>query len=157
MVLFAPSKDSDQPAHLHTLIKVFEGHSIGCQGIPAYMYIIFIYVCFQMNIRKALEKVIEWQAAASQLKPYLPVQDKVLTTWFKTLQEFKKDLPVLHKLANDALKVSYQNTDKKSDENKTISTNLYPPTKGYLRETCKSQNINPIYLTLSSPSVSFRS
>ena len=41
--------------------------------------------------------------------------------------------------------------------NKTNSTNLYPPTKGYLRETCKSQNINPIYLTLSSPSVSFRS
>ena len=32
-----------------------------------------------------------------------------------------------------------------------------PPTKGYLRETCKSQNINPIYLTLSSPSVLFRS
>ena len=41
--------------------------------------------------------------------------------------------------------------------NKTNSTNLYPPTKGYLRETCKSQNINPIYLSLSSPSVSFRS
>ena len=31
------------------------------------------------------------------------------------------------------------------------------PTKGYLRETCKSQNINPIYLTLSSPTVSFKS
>ena len=30
------------------------------------------------------------------------------------------------------------------------SMNLYPPTKGILRETCKSQNINPIYLTLSS-------
>ena len=64
-----------------------------------------IVACLQMNIRKALEKVIEWQAAASQLKPYLPVQDKVLTTWFRTLQDFKKDLPVLHKLANDALKV----------------------------------------------------
>ena len=25
--------------------------------------------------------------------------------------------------------------------NKTNSMNLYPPTKGYLRETCKSQNI----------------
>ena len=34
---------------------------------------------------------------------------------------------------------------------------LISPTKGYLRETCKSQNINPIYLTLSSPSVLFRS
>ena len=33
-------------------------------------------------------------------------------------------------------------------------TNL---TKGYLRETCKSQNINPIYLTLSSPLVLYRS
>ena len=32
-------------------------------------------------------------------------------------------------------------------DNRTNSTNLYPPTKGYLRETCKSQNINPIYLT----------
>ena len=32
--------------------------------------------------------------------------------------------------------------------NKTYSTNLYPPMKGYLRETCKSQKINPIYLTL---------
>ena len=42
-------------------------------------------------------------------------------------------------------------------ENKTNWTNLYPPTKGYLRETCKSQNINPIYLALSSPSVLFRS
>ena len=41
--------------------------------------------------------------------------------------------------------------------NKANSTNLYPPTKGYLRETCKSQNIYPIYLTLSSPTVSFRS
>ena len=44
-----------------------------------------------------------------------------------------------------------------SDMNKTNLTNLYPPTKGYLRETCKSRNINPIYLTLSSLSVSFRS
>ena len=42
-------------------------------------------------------------------------------------------------------------------KNKANLTNLYPPTKGYLRETCKSQNINPIYLTLSSPTVSFRS
>ena len=42
-------------------------------------------------------------------------------------------------------------TDKQTDGrkgNKTNSTNLYPPTKGNLRETCKSQNINPIYLNL---------
>ena len=45
----------------------------------------------------------------------------------------------------------------KPKAHKANSTNLYPPTKGYLRETCKSQNINPIYLTLSLPTVSFRS
>ena len=45
----------------------------------------------------------------------------------------------------------------KKRQNKANSTNLYPPTKGYLRETCKSQKINPIYLTHSSPTVSFRS
>ena len=45
----------------------------------------------------------------------------------------------------------------KTKQNKANSTNLYPPTKGYLRETCKSRNIKPIYLTLSSPTVSFRS
>ncbi|KAL3832089.1 hypothetical protein ACJMK2_023767 [Sinanodonta woodiana] len=58
----------------------------------------------KMNMKKALEKVIEWQAAASQLRPYLPEADLLLTTWFRKLQEFKKDLPILHKLANDALK-----------------------------------------------------
>ena len=36
----------------------------------------------------------------------------------------------------------------KTKNNKTNSTNLYPQTEGYLRETCKSQNINPIYLNL---------
>ena len=40
--------------------------------------------------------------------------------------------------------------------NKANSKNLYPPTKGYLRETCKSENKNPIYLTLNSPTLSFR-
>lgn len=64
-----------------------------------------------MNIKKALEKIIEWQAAAAQLKPYvdkkssLPEGEKLLNHWFTSLNEFKKDLPILHKLANDALKV----------------------------------------------------
>ncbi|XP_052095798.1 dynein heavy chain domain-containing protein 1-like isoform X11 [Mytilus californianus] len=64
----------------------------------------------KMNIKKALEKVIEWQAAAAQLKPYLdrksslPEAEKLLSHWFTSLNEFKKDLPILHKLANDALK-----------------------------------------------------
>ena len=32
--------------------------------------------------------------------------------------------------------------------NKTNSSNLYPPIRGYIRETCKSQHINPISPTL---------
>ena len=47
-------------------------------------------------------------------------------------------------------KVSRQ---KQKDENKTNSPNLYPPMKGYFRETYKSQNINPIYL---NPKLTFR-
>ena len=62
-------------------------------------------VVVQMNTKKALEKVIEWQSAAAQLKPHLPPGDAVLTAWYRSLQDFKKDLPVLYKLANDALKV----------------------------------------------------
>ena len=30
--------------------------------------------------------------------------------------------------------------------NKTKSSNLYPLTKGCVKEICKSQNINPIYI-----------
>ena len=47
--------------------------------------------------------------------------------------------------------------EKKNNLKQDKFDNFYPPTKGYLRETCKSQNVNPIYLTLSSPSVLFRS
>ncbi|XP_069111192.1 dynein heavy chain domain-containing protein 1-like isoform X2 [Argopecten irradians] len=58
----------------------------------------------KMNIKKALEKLFEWQSAAAQLKPYLPQGDQVLGAWFHSMSEFKKNLPVLHKLANEALK-----------------------------------------------------
>ena len=40
------------------------------------------------------------------MKPHLPQGDEVLAFWYKYLNEFKKDLPLLHKLSNDALKVS---------------------------------------------------
>nr|KAG5709415.1 hypothetical protein BaRGS_029264 [Batillaria attramentaria] len=63
-----------------------------------------------MNIKKALEKVIEWQSAAAQLKPHLPSGDAVLTSWYRSLQDFRKDLPVLYKLANDALKERHWQT-----------------------------------------------
>ncbi|XP_048242736.1 dynein heavy chain domain-containing protein 1-like [Haliotis rufescens] len=58
----------------------------------------------KMHIKKSLEKVMEWQSAAAQLKPHVPYGDRVLSTWFTTLQEFKKDLPLLHRLSNEALK-----------------------------------------------------
>ncbi|XP_035825634.1 dynein heavy chain domain-containing protein 1 [Aplysia californica] len=58
----------------------------------------------KINIKKALEKVIEWQSAASQLKPLVGHGDSVLTAWYRQLQDFRKDLPILHKLANDALR-----------------------------------------------------
>lgn len=60
---------------------------------------------WQMNIKKALERVTEWLSAAAQLRPYLPEGDKVLISWYSSMQDFRKDLPVLFKLANDALKV----------------------------------------------------
>ncbi|XP_025095393.1 dynein heavy chain domain-containing protein 1-like isoform X2 [Pomacea canaliculata] len=58
----------------------------------------------KMNIKKALERVTEWLSAAAQLRPYLPEGDKVLISWYSSMQDFRKDLPVLFKLANDALK-----------------------------------------------------
>ena len=59
----------------------------------------------QLSARKALDKISEWQSAAGQMKPHLPSGDEVLAFWYKYLNEFKKDLPLLHKLSNDALKV----------------------------------------------------
>ncbi|XP_041378669.1 uncharacterized protein LOC121390863, partial [Gigantopelta aegis] len=58
----------------------------------------------KINTRKALEKIMEWQAAAAQLKPHLPYADPVLTTWVIAMQEFKSELPLLHKLTHDAIK-----------------------------------------------------
>ena len=57
-----------------------------------------------MNTRKALDKLTEWQAAAGQLRNHLPVDDQVLVHWYRMLVDFKQDLPLLHKLSNDALK-----------------------------------------------------
>ena len=57
-----------------------------------------------MNTRKALDKITEWQAAAGHLKNHVPPQDDVLVYWYRMLVDFKKILPLLHKLSNDALK-----------------------------------------------------
>jgi len=58
-----------------------------------------------MQAQKALDKITEWLSIATQMQSYLPSGDKVLAYWFSSLENFKKDLPLLHKMASDALKV----------------------------------------------------
>ena len=58
-----------------------------------------------MNVTKALDKVTDWQQAASQLKQQLPQGDRVLAHWYRLLSDFKQDLPLLKKLSSNALKV----------------------------------------------------
>jgi hypothetical protein len=62
---------------------------------------------FQMNVKKVFEKVNEWQAAAVQIKKHVPVDDAVLIFFYRQLQDFKQELPLLYKLSSDALKVQY--------------------------------------------------
>ena len=77
-------------------------------------------------------------------------------------QDFSNDTTCMHHLRRPFQSKKY---DPKVDllfgkqhvKTRQIVPIYIPPTKGYLRETCKSQNINPIYRTLSSPSVLFRS
>lgn len=59
-----------------------------------------------MSAQKALDKITEWLAVATQIQSYLPAGDLVLAYWFNLLEDFKKELPILHKMASDALKVS---------------------------------------------------
>lgn len=39
------------------------------------------------------------------MKAHVPRGDAVLAAWFKMLKDFKQDLPLLHKLSHEALKV----------------------------------------------------
>lgn len=103
MIIFLKIISRELDNFIYLYIKKI--HSIGKCVSKITLTMTYIFVLYQMNIRKVLEKVIEWQAAAGQLKPYLPPGDQVLSYWFTCLGEFKKDLPILHKLANDALKV----------------------------------------------------
>ena len=64
----------------------------------------------------------------------------------RKLIEFYQILYIHQGCGNPMPDLSDTGNFDEAQKNKTNSTNLYPPTKGYLRETCKSQNINPIYL-----------
>ena len=62
--------------------------------------------CEQMNVAQVYEKVNVWQAAAQKMKDNLPQDDQLLAHFYQLLQDFKQDLPLLHKLSSTALKVS---------------------------------------------------
>nr|XP_006818816.1 PREDICTED: uncharacterized protein LOC100376274 [Saccoglossus kowalevskii] len=58
----------------------------------------------RFHVNKALDKITEWQQAAGRLKDRIPQGDEVLKHWYKLLNDFKQDLPLLQKLASDSLK-----------------------------------------------------
>lgn len=60
----------------------------------------------QMNVKKAMDKLVEWNNAGKKLKQYLPEDDEVLHSWLSQLEEFSQDLPFLLQLSSDALKVN---------------------------------------------------
>lgn len=60
---------------------------------------------FQMNVKKAMDKLSEWANAGEKLRSYLPENDEVLVSWLSQLEEFSQDLPFLLQLSSDALKV----------------------------------------------------
>ena len=60
----------------------------------------------QMNVKKAMDKLTEWNTAGKKLKHHLPEDDEVLHSWLSQLEEFSQDLPFLLQLSSDALKVN---------------------------------------------------
>ena len=62
---------------------------------------------FQLKAKQVMDKLTYWQSAAGQMKTYLPLADAVLAHWYRLLQSFKKELPTLHKLTHEAIKVIY--------------------------------------------------
>ncbi|XP_064648692.1 dynein axonemal heavy chain 6-like isoform X2 [Lineus longissimus] len=64
----------------------------------------------KMHVKKVFEKINEWQAAAVQIKRHIPVDDAVLKFFYRHLQDFKHELPLLYKLSSDALKERHWKT-----------------------------------------------
>ena len=59
-----------------------------------------------MNVKKAMEKLTEWNNVGKKLRHHIPDNDKVLHSWLSQLEEFSQDLPFLLQLSSDALKVN---------------------------------------------------
>lgn len=60
---------------------------------------------WQFNVRKVDDKLAEWHTAAEQLMMRLPPDDPVFRHWCHMLDDFEQDVPQLHKLASEAMKV----------------------------------------------------
>lgn len=58
-----------------------------------------------MNVKKAMDKLTEWNNVGNKLKHHVPDNDEVLHSWLSQLEEFSQDLPFLLQLSSDALKV----------------------------------------------------
>ena len=72
---------------------------LSCLQLHKYISII------QMNVKKAMDKLTEWNNAGEKLKQHVPNNDEVLHSWQTQLEEFSQDLPLLLQLSSDALKV----------------------------------------------------
>ena len=72
---------------------------LSCLQLHKYISII------QMNVKKAMDKLTEWNNAGEKLKQHVPNNDEVLHSWQTQLEEFSQDLPLLRQLSSDALKV----------------------------------------------------
>ena len=58
-----------------------------------------------MNVKKAMDKLSEWNNVGNKLRHHIPENDEVLHSWLSQLEEFSQDLPFLLQLSCDALKV----------------------------------------------------
>ena len=66
---------------------------------------IFGFDNVQMNVKKAMDKLTEWNNVGNKLRHHIPDNDEVLHSWLSQLEEFSQDLPFLLQLSSDALKV----------------------------------------------------
>jgi len=59
----------------------------------------------QFSVKKAIEKVQDWMAAAERLRSRVSDDDEVFAAWHTLLRDFYQHLPSLLKLSHKALTV----------------------------------------------------
>lgn len=75
-------------------------------------------------MRKVDDKLAEWHTAAEQLMMRLPPDDPVFLHWCHMLDDFEQDVPQLHKLASEAMKVFAYHTKTNQTFNRSDSNLL---------------------------------